>query len=158
MALQLKVRIERMSVRNRLIAITIVWATFAIGTVYLHSTFADAYYRIEGARLGTIAKIAASAGVRLLPIDPNAAKEAALASAENNGIAAHDILSVAVSPDHLSLTIELAQKVPIGFALLKWTDREYLRVSARAVLSVKAPHTTSGLETSSSKTFAAANT
>jgi len=81
-------RFQKLSLRSQLVIIAMLWAVLAVAMGTTHKTFANEYYRMERTRLQTIASTAAFSGARLLPSDPYAAKRAAHAYAEMNGIPA----------------------------------------------------------------------
>ena len=138
-AVRSRTRFREMSMRSQLAAIALLWVMLWVGMVAIHKAFTNEYYRMEQTRLQTIAYTAAYAGARLLPSNPYAARRAAHAYAEMNGIPASDIVLVDVADDQRSLTVKLIFKIPLGFALFEWRIGEYLTVTARADLPRATP-------------------
>jgi hypothetical protein len=132
-------RIEKLSVRARLIAIATLWLGLGFGTVVAHKNFANQYYQLETTRLQTIASSAAHTGAQLLPSNPSGATRAAHAYAEMSGIPTRDIVTIAVGNDQRSLTVELTYKIPLGYALFEWKLGQSLTVKARADLPSAVP-------------------
>ena len=120
--------------RTRWVMIAMLWATVAFAIVATHRAFSREFYRVERARLETIALAAACSGARLLPRNPGEARRTAHGYAERSGIPVEDIVLIFVAENRRSLTVKLACKVPLPFGLFDWGASQVLTVNARADL------------------------
>lgn len=71
---------------------------------------------INWVQLQKAADAGALAGANYLPFDTSTAQSKAVTFAENNGVQASEIVSTVVSPDDLSITVNLSRTVPYYFA------------------------------------------
>jgi hypothetical protein len=89
-----------------------------VGELALHNLVAKAYYDFNLKRLELVAVVAASAGARYLPGDPDTAVRITRSSARRNGVARDEIVFVRTSSDNVVLTIRLDRKIPRYMAFL----------------------------------------
>ena len=104
--------------RLRLAALSLFALITTAAALTVHSIEATIYYNLNSIKLQTAAYIAVVAGARYLPDRPGSAIQVADTYVRVNGVMPSEIRSTRVSPDHLSLTIELRRKLPTYIALL----------------------------------------
>jgi hypothetical protein len=106
----------------RLVALSLLATTIALGALIVHSLSANVYYNLNLLRLQTAADIAVDAGARYLPGQPQSAIQVAESYAKIFGVLASEIEFAGVSSDRTTLNIRLRRKMPL-----------YVRVSCGSI-------------------------
>ena len=104
--------------RLRLAALSLFALITTAAALTVHSIEATVYYNLNSIKLQTAAHIAVIAGALYLPDSPKSAIQVADTYVRVSGVMPSEIESTRVSPDHLSLRIELRRKLPTYIALL----------------------------------------
>jgi Flp pilus assembly protein TadG len=116
--------------KGQMVVILALALPVLIGAIALGADVSVFYF--NWVQLQKAADAAVLAGANYLPDNPTTAKTTANNYAQNNGAKAAEITSTTVSPDNLTITMNLQRNVPYYFARVLGLSNGLVKVSATA--------------------------